>query len=148
MQQLLPILRQNPQIPTTVTWVLVAIGIIIATVTVINLAFKEIKDESKPYYFTAALVAIVLFGVSIFMATNIKNNIKQAIETKQYTITKKDKLLSIDSKSEYLKSKKFLIHFEDDNTIQIEDNGSYYEIDKTKENIINDNDWNIFHFLI
>ena len=140
MQQLLPILRQNPQIPTTVTWVLVAIGIIIATVTVINLAFKEIKDESKPYYFTAALVAIVLFGVSIFMATNIKNNIKQAIETKQYTITKKDKLLSIDSKSEYLKSKKFLIHFEDDNTIQIEDNGSYYEIDKTKENIINDND--------
>lgn len=136
MQQLLPILRQNPQIPTTVTWVLVAIGIIIAIVTVINLTFKEIKDESKPYYFTAALIAIVLFGVSIFMATNIENNIKQAIETKQYTITKKDKLLSVDSKSEYLKSKKFLIHFEDDNTIQIEDNGSYYEIDKTKETVV------------
>ena len=45
MQQLLPILRQNPQIPTTVTLVLVAVGIIIAVVTVINLAFKEIKDE-------------------------------------------------------------------------------------------------------
>ena len=140
MQELLPILRQNPQIPTTVTWFLVAIGIIIATVTVINLTFKEIKDESKPYYFTAAFVAIVLFGVSIFMATNIENNIKQAIETKQYTITKKDKILSIESKSKYLKSKKFLIHFEDDNTIQIEDEGHYYEIDKTKENIINDND--------
>ena len=140
MQQLLPILRQNPQIPATVTWILVAIGIIIATIIFINLTFKEIKDESKPYYFAAALVAIVLFGVSIFMATNIENNIKQAIETKQYTITKKDKLLSIDSKSEYLKSKKFLIHFEDDSTIQIENNGSYYEIDKTKENIINDND--------
>lgn len=136
MQQLLPVLRQNPQIPATVTWILVAIGIIIATIIFINLTFKEIKDESKPYYFAAALVAIVLFGVSIFMATNIENNIKQAIETKQYTITKKDKLLSIDSKSEYLKSKKFLIHFEDDNTIQIEDNGSYYEIDKTKETVV------------
>lgn len=136
MQQLLPILRQNPQIPATVTWILVAIGIIIATIIFINLTFKEIKDESKPYYFTAALVAIVLFGVSIFMANNIENNIKQAIETKQYTITKKDKLLSVDSKSEYLKSKKFLIHFEDDNTIQIEDNGSYYEIDKTKETVV------------
>lgn len=140
MQELLSILRQNPQIPTSVTWFLVAIGIIIATITVINLTFKEIKDESKPYYFTAALVAIVLFGVSIFMANNIDNSVKQAIETKQYTITKKDKLLSVDSKSEYLKSKKFLIHFEDDNTIQIEYEGHYYEIDKTKENIINDND--------
>ena len=136
MQQLLPVLRQNPQIPTSVTWFLVAIGIIIATVTVINLTFKEIKDESKPYYFTAAFVAIVLFGVSIFMANNIENNIKQAIDTKQYTITKKDKLLNIESKSEYLKSKNFLIHFEDDNTIQIEDNGSYYEIDKTKETVV------------
>lgn len=136
MQQLLPVLRQNPQIPATVTWILVAIGIIIATIIFINLTFKEIKNESKPYYFAAALVAIVLFGASIFMATNIENNIKQAIETKQYTITKKDKLLSIDSKSEYLKSKKFLIHFEDDNTIQIEDNGSYYEIDKTKETVV------------
>ena len=136
MQQLLPVLRQNPQIPATVTWFLVAIGIIIATVTVINLTFKEIKKEFKPYYFTAALVAIVLFGVSIFMAHNIDNNVKQAIETKQYIITKKDKLLSVDSKSEYLKSKKFLIHFEDDSTIQIEDNGSYYEIDKTKEKVV------------
>lgn len=136
MQQLLPVLRQNPQIPATVTWFLVAIGIIIATVTVINLTFREIKKEFKPYYFTAALVAIVLFGVSIFMAHNIDNSVKQAIETKQYTITKKDKLLSVDSKSEYLKSKKFLIHFEDDSTIQIEDNGSYYEIDKTKEKVV------------
>lgn len=136
MQQLLPVLRQNPQIPATVTWFLVAIGIIIATVTVINLTFKEIKKEFKPYYFTAALVAIVLFGVSIFMAHNIDNSVKQAIETKQYIITKKDKLLSVDSKSEYLKSKKFLIHFEDDSTIQIEDNGSYYEIDKTKEKVV------------
>ena len=136
MQQLLPVLRQNPQIPATVTWFLVAIGIIIATVTVINLTFREIKKEFKPYYFTAALVAIVLFGMSIFMAHNIDNSVKQAIETKQYTITKKDKLLSVDSKSEYLKSKKFLIHFEDDSTIQIEDNGSYYEIDKTKEKVV------------
>ena len=139
MQELLPILRQNPQIPTTVTLFLVAIGIIITTVTVINLIFKEIKKEFKPYYFTAALVAIVLFGVSIFMAHNIDNSVKQAIETKQYTIAKKDKLLIIESKSEYLKSKNFLIHFEDDNTIQIEDNGHYYEIDKTKENIITKN---------
>ena len=136
MQQLLPVLRQNPQIPTTITWILVAIGIIIVTITVINLIFKEIEDESKPYYFTAALVSIVLFGVSIFMANNIENNIKQAIETKQYTITKKDKLLIFESKSEYLKSKKFLIHFEDDSTIQIENEGHYYEIDKNKETVV------------
>ena len=136
MQELLPILRQNPQIPASVTWFLVAIGIVISTVTVINLTFKEIKDELKPYYFAAALVAVILFGVSIFMANNIENNIKQAIETKQYTITKKDKLLIVESKSEYLKSKKFLIHFEDDSTIQIENEGHYYEINKNKETVV------------
>lgn len=136
MQQLLPILRQNPQIPTTITLVLVAIVSIMATITVINLIFKEIEDESKPYYFTVALVSIVLFGVSIFMANNIENNIKQAIETKQYTITKKDKLLIFESKSEYLKSKKFLIHFEDDSTIQIENEGHYYEINKNEETVV------------
>ena len=136
MQQLLPILRQNPQIPTTITLILVAIVSIMATITVINLIVKEIEDESKPYYFTVALVSIVLFRVSIFMANNIENNIKQAIETKQYTITKKDKLLIFESKSEYLKSKKFLIHFEDDSTIQIENEGHYYEINKNEETVV------------
>ena len=136
MQQLLPILRQNPQTPATITWILVAIGIIIATVSVINLTFKEIEKEFKPYYYFAMLVSLILFGVSIFMAISIDNNQKDAINNKDYTLTKKDKLLSVNSKSEYLKSKKFLIHFEDDTTIQIEDNGAYYEIDKTKETVI------------
>lgn len=136
MQQLLPILRQNPQIPTTVTLVLVAVGIIIAVVTVINLAFKEIKDEYKPYYFIAALISIIIFGASILMANKIDNDVKKAFENKEYTLIKKDKLLNFDSESEYLKSKKFLIHFEDDSTIQIENEGHYYEIDKTKERVI------------
>lgn len=136
MQQLLPILRQNPQIPTTVTLVLVAVGIIIAVVTVINLAFKEIKDEYKPYYFIAALISIILFGASILMANKIDNDVKKAFENKEYTLIKKDKLLNFDSESEYLKSKKFLIHFEDDSTIQIENEGHYYEIDKTKERVV------------
>lgn len=136
MQQLLPILRQNPQIPTTVKLVLVAVGIIIAVVTVINLAFKEIKDEYKPYYFIAALISIIIFGASILMANKIDNDVKKAFENKEYTLIKKDKLLNFDSESEYLKSKKFLIHFEDDSTIQIENEGHYYEIDKTKERVI------------
>jgi hypothetical protein len=136
MQQLLPILRQNPQIPTTVTLVLVAVGIIIAVVTVINLAFKEIKDEYKPYYFIAALISIIIFGASILMANKIDNDVKKAFENKEYTLIKKDKLLNFDSESEYLKSKKFLIHFEDDSTIQIENEGHYYEIDKTKERVV------------
>ena len=136
MQQLLPILRQNPQIPTTVTLVLVAVGIIIAVVTVINLAFKEIKDEYTQYYFIAALISIILFGASILMANKIDNDVKKAFENKEYTLIKKDKLLNFDSESEYLKSKKFLIHFEDDSTIQIENEGHYYEIDKTKERVV------------
>lgn len=82
------------------------------------------------------LVSLILFGVSIFMAISIDHNQKNAINNKDYTLTKKDKLLSVNSKSEYLKSKKFLIHFEDDTAIQIEDNGAYYEIDKTKETVI------------
>lgn len=136
MQQLLPILRQNPQIPTTVILILVAIGIIIAVITVINLTFKEIKDEYKPYYFIAALISIILFGASILMANKIDNDVKEAFENKEYTLIKKDKLLNFDSKSEYLKSKKFLIHFENDSIIQIEHEGHYYEIDKTKETVV------------
>ena len=136
MQELLPILRQNPQNQATPVWILVAIGIIIATITVINFTFKKVEDESKPYYFIAALISIILFGESILMANKIDNDVKKAFENKEYTLTKKDKFLNFDSKSEYLKSKKFLIHFEDDSTIQIEDEGHYYEIDKTKETVV------------
>lgn len=136
MQELLPILQQNPQNQATAIWVLVAIGLIISTITVINLTFKKVEDESKPYYFIAALISIILFGASILMANKIDNDVKKAFENKEYTLTKKDKFLNFDSKSEYLKSKKFLIHFEDDSTIQIEDEGHYYEIDKTKETVI------------
>ena len=136
MQELLPILRQNPQNQATAVWILVAIGIIIATITIINFIFKKIEDESKHYYFIAALISIILFGASILMANKIDNNVKNAFENKEYTLIKKDKLLNFDSKSEYLKSKKFLIHSEDDTTIQIENEGNYYEIDKTKETIV------------
>lgn len=136
MQELLPILQQNPQNQATAIWVLVAIGLIISTITVINLTFKKVEDESKPYYFIAALISIILFGASILMANKIDNDVKKAFENKEYTLTKKDKFLNFDSKSEYLKSKKFLIHFEDDSTIQIEDEGHYYEIDKTKEKVV------------
>ena len=62
MQQLLPILRQNPQIPTTITLILVAIVSIMATITVINLIFKEIEDESKPYYFTVRIKTILFYS--------------------------------------------------------------------------------------
>lgn len=136
MQELLPILQQNPQNQATAIWVLVAIGLIISTITVINLTFKKVEDESKPYYFITALISIILFGASILMANKIDNDVKKAFENKEYTLTKKDKFLNFDSKSEYLKSKKFLIHFEDDSTIQIEDEGHYYEIDKTKEKVV------------
>lgn len=136
MQELLPILQQNPQNQATAIWVLVAIGLIISTITVINLTFKKVEDESKPYYFIAALISIILFGASILMANKIDNDVKKAFENKEYTLTKKDKFLNFDSKSEYLKSKKFLIHFEDDSTIQIENDGHYYEIDKTKETVV------------
>lgn len=136
MQELLPILQQNPQNQATAIWVLVAIGLIISTITVINLTFKKVEDESKPYYFIAALISIILFGTSILMANKIDNDVKKAFENKEYTLIKKDKLLNFDSKSEYLKSKKFLIHFEDDSTIQIENEGHYYEIDKTKETVV------------
>lgn len=136
MQELLPILQQNPQNQATAVYVLVAIGLIISTITVINLTFKKVEDESKPYYFIAALISIILFGASILMANKIDNDVKKAFENKEYTLTKKDKFLNFDSKSEYLKSKKFLIHFEDDSTIQIEDEGHYYEIDKTKETVV------------
>jgi hypothetical protein len=136
MQELLPILQQNPQNQATAVYVLVAIGLIISTITVINLTFKKVEDESKPYYFIAALISIILFGASILMENKIDNDVKKAFENKEYTLTKKDKFLNFDSKSEYLKSKKFLIHFEDDSTIQIEDKGHYYEIDKTKEKVV------------
>ena len=136
MQELLPILQQNPQNQATAVYVLVAIGLIISTITVINLTFKKVEDESKPYYFIAALISIILFGASILMENKIDNDVKKAFENKEYTLTKKDKFLNFDSKSEYLKSKKFLIHFEDDSTIQIEDKGHYYEIDKTKQKVV------------
>ena len=136
MQELLPILHQNPQNQATAVWILLAIGFIIFIITLINFTFKKVDDESKPYYFIAILISIILFGASILMMNKIDNDVKKAFENKEYKLTKKDKFLNFESKSEYLKSKKFLIHFEDDSIIQIENEGHYYEIDKTKEKVV------------
>ena len=87
MQELLPILRQNPQNQTTAVWVLVTIGLIISTIVVINLTFKKVENKSKPYYFIAALISMILFLESIFMTKKVTS--KTLLKIKNIHLPKK-----------------------------------------------------------
>lgn len=138
MKELLPILKTIPVTDGLILAVLIA-GIII---TILSL-FYNLDRYSTKNKFETVMVLIALM-IMTYIASNVTIKIdlhhNNAIQNKEYEIIQNNKILHINSKSKYLKSKTFLIQFKNENVIQFQYNNSQYQIKKSEENIILRND--------
>lgn len=95
-------------------------------------------DEDTKKFKAIITTLTIFFGfLSTFTLLNkhIGDSVKHAINDKQYTLKINENILELTSDSHYLKSKQFKIIYQDDSKIQVEYNGEYYDIDKSKEKI-------------
>ena len=66
------------------------------------------------------------------------NEYNNIVKNKEYTLTKKGKILTINSENEFLPSTNLEIIYDDDKTIQVKLDEKLYTIDKTTEKIDGD----------
>lgn len=66
------------------------------------------------------------------------NEYNKIVQNKEYTLTKKSKVLTINSENEFLPSTNLEIIYDDDKTIQVKLDEKLYTIDKTTEKIDGD----------
>lgn len=66
------------------------------------------------------------------------NEYNNIVKNKEYTLTKKGKILTINSENEFLPSTNLEIIYDDDKTIQVKLDDKLYTIDKASEKIDGD----------
>lgn len=66
------------------------------------------------------------------------NEYNKIVQNKEYTLTKKGKILTINSENEFLPSTNLEIIYNDDKTIQVKLDDKLYTIDKASEKIDGD----------
>lgn len=101
--------------------------------------YDESDDSEDKVTFKSIIISLVifiLFAIGFGKFTLYKNNKSEtAINNKEYTLKINGGILDLTSQSPYLESKQFKIIYQDDSKIQVEYNGEYYDIDKSKEKI-------------
>lgn len=115
----------------------------ILTFTAIHLVEEEKKSKDKTIKFS---IKSTLFftGLLIYILSPIGlvwykvNQYKQITTNKEYTLTKKGKILTINSKNQFLPSTDLEIVYDDDKTIQVKFDNNLYTIDKTAETVNGD----------
>lgn len=115
----------------------------ILTFTAIHLVEEEKKSKDKTIKFS---IKSTLFftGLLIYILSPIGlvwykvNQYKQITTNKEYTLTKKSKILTINSESQFLPSTDLEIVYDDDKTIQVKFDNNLYTIDKTAETVNGD----------
>ena len=115
----------------------------ILTFTAIHLVEEEKKSKDKTIKFS---IKSTLFftGLLIYIMSPIGlvwykvNQYKQITTNKEYTLTKKGKILTINSKNQFLPSTDLEIVYDDDKTIQVKFDNNLYTIDKTAETVNGD----------
>ena len=83
-------------------------------------------------YFSVTLFLMILPFIFLFQKISAPSNI---IKNKEYTLTKNGKILTIESKNQFLPSTKLEIINEDDKRIQVKSDNNLYTIDKQSEEI-------------
>ena len=140
METLISHLFKNPaNLSLLVITSLVIFGFIL-TVTAIHLVEEEKKSKDKTIKFS---IKSTLFftGLLIYILSPIGlvwykvNQYKQITTNKEYTLTKKGKILTINSKNQFLPSTDLEIIHEDDARIQVKFDDKFYTIDKQSEEI-------------
>ena len=76
--------------------------------------------------------------VPIMLLLYTSNQYNYITKNKEYTLTKNNKILTINSTNEFLPSTDLEIIYEDDKTIQVKLDDKLYTIDKTSEKINGD----------
>lgn len=115
----------------------------ILTFTAIHLVEEEKKSKDKTIKFS---IKSTLFftGLLIYILSPIGlvwykvNQYKQITTNKEYTLTKKSKILTINSENQFLPSTVLEIVYDDDKTIQVKFDNNLYTIDKTAETVNGD----------
>lgn len=113
---------------------------LILTFTAIYLVEEEKKNKNKTIKF---YIKSTLFftGLLIYLLSPIGlvwykvNQYKQITTNKEYTLTKNGKILTIESKNQFLPSTELEIINEDDKHIQVKSDNNLYTIDKQSEEI-------------
>ena len=103
----------------------------------INSPADDSEDETTSFKsIIISLVIFIAFAVCLALFIQHQNNKPEtAINNKEYTLKINGGILELTSQSPYLESKQFKIIYQDDSKIQVEYNGEYYDIDKSKEKI-------------
>lgn len=143
MESLISHLITNP------TWVPVSaffslILFILLTVFTLIQADKDDKNEKKQNKKISIKYIFYFIGILFFMIAPIMillhkyNQYNKIVQNKEYTLTKKGKVLTINSENEFLPSTDLEIIYDDSKTIQVKLDDKLYTIDKASEKIDED----------
>lgn len=94
---------------------------------------KTIKFSIKSTLFFTGLLIYILSPIGLVWYK--VNQYKQITTNKEYTLTKKGKILTISSENQFLPSTDLEIIHEDDARIQVKFDDKFYTIDKQSEEI-------------
>lgn len=113
---------------------------LILTFTAIYLVEEEKKNKNKTIKFyiksTLFFTGLLIYLLSAIGLVWYKvNQYKQITTNKEYTLTKNGKILTIESKNQFLPSTELEIINEDDKHIQVKSDNNLYTIDKQSEEI-------------
>lgn len=140
MESLISHLFKNP---TDLSFIVITSFIIfwfILTFTAVHLVEEENKNKDKTIKFS---IKSTLFftGLLIYILSPIGlvwykvNQYKQIKTNKEYTLTKKGKILTISSENQFLTSTDLEIFYDDEKEIQVKVDNDLYTIDKQSKEI-------------
>ena len=143
MESLISHLITNPTwVPVSAFVSLILFGLL--TVFTFIQADNDDKNENKKNKKHSIKYIFYFIGILFFMITPIMlllhkyNEYNKIVQNKEYTLTKKGKVLTINSENEFLPSTNLEIIYDDDKTIQVKLDEKLYTIDKTTEKIDGD----------
>ena len=143
MESLISHLITNP------TWVPISafsslILFILLTIFTLIQADKDDKNKNKQNKKLSIKYIFYFIGILFFMIAPIMlllhkyNEYNKIVQNKEYTLTKKGKILNITSTNEFLPSTNLEIIYDDNETIQVKLDEKLYIIDKASEKIDGD----------
>jgi len=96
----------------------------------------EKNDKKSRIKYIFYFVGIIIFMITpIRLLTQKYNEYNKIIQNKEYTLTKKGKILTINSKNEFLPPNDLEIIYDNNNEIQLKVDNQLFTIDKNSETI-------------
>lgn len=140
MDSLISHLIKNP------SWVIISVfASLILFGVVMFFTFSKLYIDEKDGKKKLNIIDMFLFFIMMFflfvpimLLLYTSNQYNYITKNKEYTLTKNNKILTINSTNEFLPSTDLEIIYEDEKTIQVKLDDKLYTIDKTSEKINGD----------